>query len=71
MTIVTLAETRFVRAGWLAAQKGSLAHLIAYLPFIALGFAAALLRIALYLKQLRRRWLAPQPPVDRAKGLPS
>lgn len=40
---------------------GSLAHVLGYWPFIALGVAAAALRIAAYAKKLRRWWLAPQP----------
>lgn len=35
-------------------------HLAAYLPFIGLAAAAALLRIAFYSKRLRQRRLAPQ-----------
>jgi hypothetical protein len=41
--------------------NGSLAHLVGYLPFIALGVAAAVVRIASYAKQIRQRWLTPQP----------
>lgn len=37
-----------------------LAHLAAYLPFIGLAAAAALLRIAFYSKRLRQRRFAPQ-----------
>jgi methionine sulfoxide reductase heme-binding subunit len=37
-----------------------LAHLLAYLPFIGLAGAAALLRIAFYSKRLHQRRLAPQ-----------
>lgn len=39
---------------------GSLAHLAGYLPFICVAFAALLIRLAAYGKQLQRRWLAPQ-----------
>ena len=39
---------------------GGLARLIAYLPFLALGSAAALLRIAFYAKRLRGKRLMPQ-----------
>jgi hypothetical protein len=40
---------------------GGLSHLVGYLPFIALGIAAAAVRIAAYGKRLRRWWLAPAP----------
>lgn len=36
------------------------AHLVAYLPFIGLAGAAALLRIAFYSRRLRQRRLTPQ-----------
>lgn len=37
-----------------------LVHLLAYLPFFAIGVAALLVRLASYAKRLHRRWLAPQ-----------
>lgn len=35
-------------------------HLMAYLPFFAIGVVALLVRTAAYAKRLRRWWLAPQ-----------
>lgn len=40
--------------------EGGLARLAAYLPFIVVGCAAALLRIAYYSKRLRQKRLIPQ-----------
>lgn len=36
-------------------------HLISYIPFIAFGTTAAVLRILVYGKKLHRRWLSLQP----------
>lgn len=41
--------------------SGSLLHLLGYLPFVALGLAAALIRIAAYAKKIRRRWSRSTP----------
>ena len=45
--------------------NGSLVHLIGYLPFVALGLSAALVRLAAYAVRLRR-WLMPQPAAGTA-----
>jgi hypothetical protein len=39
--------------------SGSVPHLIAYLPFVAVGVAAALLRIAAYARKAHRKWARP------------
>ena len=36
--------------------NGSLLHLVGYLPFVAVGLVAALIRIAAYAKKARRKW---------------
>jgi hypothetical protein len=38
----------------------SMAHVVGYLPFAALGLVAVAVRIVAYIKRLRHRWLAPQ-----------
>jgi len=39
----------------------SLLHLIGYLPFVAVGLVAALIRIAAYTKKAHRKWTRPAP----------
>jgi hypothetical protein len=41
--------------------SGSLLHLIGYLPFVAIGLAAALIRIAAYARKARRKWARSTP----------
>ena len=41
--------------------SGSVLHLVGYLPFIAAGLAAALIRIAAYAKKIHRTWARSAP----------
>lgn len=44
-----------------------LVRMLAYLPFIALGSCAAIVRISFYARQLRRRQLVPSSPAVRVE----
>jgi hypothetical protein len=49
----------------------SLLHTAAYLPFVALGLVAALIRIAAYIEKARRKWMRPAPPpITGVRGTP-
>jgi hypothetical protein len=48
--------------------SGSLLHLIGYLPFIAVGLVAALIRIAAYARKAHRKWVGSAPtPTPRVR----
>lgn len=51
-----------------SAFSGSFLHFLAYLPFVATGLAAALIRIAAYTKKARRKWARPAPAPAPATG---
>lgn len=51
----------FMRDFLSSSFRGSLLHLIAYLPFVAVGLVAALIRIAAYAKKVRRKWARSAP----------
>lgn len=51
----------FLRDFHHSALSGGLLHLIGYLPFLALGLVAGLIRIAAYAKKARRKWTRSAP----------
>lgn len=56
----------FMRDFLSSSFDGSLLHVVGYLPFIAAGLVAALIRVAAYARKIRRKWTrsVPAPAAD-------